>query len=127
MRKAEIDEILMPGDIEENTNREKTVRENIWNKLRQTANRLPFMEDVVAAYYCALDPQTPTKVRGTILAALAYFIMPVDSIPDFIIGFGLTDDITVLTLVYTMISSHLTDAHRSAAQNALKNENLTNS
>ena len=32
------------------------------------------MDDVVAAYYCAMDPQTPTKVRGVLMAALAYFV-----------------------------------------------------
>ena len=125
MKKVEIDEILMPGDEAENESRRQTVVKNFWAKLRQTANRIPFAEDMVAAYYCALDPETPTRVRGIILAALAYFIMPMDSIPDFLVGFGLTDDLTVLTVAYTAISSHLTDAHRAAARNALSEEPLT--
>ena len=53
---------------------------------RKAARQVPFMEDVVAGYYCALDPSTPAKVRATLLAALAYFVLPLDTIPDFYPG-----------------------------------------
>jgi len=122
MKKAQIDEILYSGDEERNTEREKTLREKFWLKLRKTANRVPFMEDVAAAYYCALDPETPSRVRGILLAALAYFVLPLDSIPDFLVGFGLTDDITVLTVAFTAISGNIKDSHRAAAKKALEGE-----
>src|SRR5262249_46387939 len=54
--------------------RERTVRRDFWTALKEFAGRLPFVEDLVAAYYCALDPATPMRVRGILLAALAYFI-----------------------------------------------------
>jgi len=57
-----------------------------------------------------------------LLAALAYFIMPLDTIPDFLVGFGLTDDITVLTVAFTAISGNITNAHRAAAKKALAAE-----
>lgn len=119
MKKAEIDEILMPGDLAEEKAREDRVKSGFWMKVRKTAGRIPFMDDVVAAYYCALDPQTPTKVRGTLFAALAYFVLPIDSIPDFIAGFGLTDDITVLTVALSMVSGHMKESHRQAARQFL--------
>ncbi|MEM7214576.1 MAG: YkvA family protein [Pseudomonadota bacterium] len=119
MRKAEIDEILMPGDLAEEEARENRVRSDFWAKVRKSAGRIPFMDDVVAAYYCALDPETPAKVRGTLLAALAYFVLPLDSIPDFLMGFGLTDDITVLTVALSIVSGHLKDSHREAARRFL--------
>jgi uncharacterized membrane protein YkvA (DUF1232 family) len=50
--------------------RERKVRRDFWTALKQFAGRLPFIEDLVASYYCALDP-----VRGILLAALAYFIV----------------------------------------------------
>lgn len=124
MKKAQIDEILFPDDEETNAEREQTLREKFWIKLRKTANRIPFMEDVAAAYYCALDPQTPTRVRGILLAALAYFVLPLDTIPDFLLGFGLTDDITVLTVAFTAISGNIKDSHREAAKKALEGEAL---
>lgn len=120
MKKAEIDEILSSDDAHKNTENEQTIRDKFWLKFRETANRIPFSQDVAAAYYCALDPQTPNKVRGILLAALAYFIMPLDTIPDFLLGFGLTDDLTVLTVAFTTISGNITDAHRAAAKKALE-------
>jgi len=122
MRKAVIDEILRPGDMEKTAKREANVRKNFWKKIKKTASRIPYVDEVVASYYCALDPQTPFKVRGTILAGLAYFILPLDLLPDFIAGFGLTDDITVLTLVIGRIREHITEAHRAAAKTALEDE-----
>ena len=76
-------EILMPGDEETQDRQEKSVRSKFWPTLRKAARYIPFSRDVVAAFYCALDPQTPTRVRGVLLAALGYFVMPVDIIPDF--------------------------------------------
>lgn len=122
MKKTQIDEILYSGDDDKNTEREKTLREKFWVKFRANANRIPFMEDVASAYYCALDPQTPNRVRGILLAALAYFILPLDTIPDFLLGFGLTDDITVLTLAFTAISGNIKDSHRVAAKKALESD-----
>lgn len=120
MKKVQIDEILHSGDDDKNAEREQTLKEKFWLKFKETANRIPFSEDVAAAYYCALDPQTPNKVRGVLLAALAYFILPLDTIPDFLVGFGLTDDITVLTVAFTAISGHIKDSHRLAAKKALQ-------
>ncbi len=122
MKKAQIDEILYSNDDEKNSDREQTLRDKFWLKFRETANRIPFVEDVAAAYYCALDPETPSKVRGILLAALAYFILPLDTIPDFLVGFGLTDDITVLTVAFTAISGHIKDSHRAAAKQALQQD-----
>lgn len=120
MKKAEIDEILKPNDPELSSRQEEQVRKGFWSKIRKSANRLPFAVDIVAAYYCALDPETPPKVRGILLAALAYFILPLDSIPDFLVGFGLTDDIAVITAALTAIQGHIKDSHRDAAQRKLE-------
>lgn len=119
MKKVEIEEIIMPdvpADIEE---QEAGVREKFWAKAKAIGNRIPFMEDMVAAYYCALDPETPTRVRGILLAALAYFILPLDTIPDFLVGFGMTDDIAVLTAAFTAIQGHIKESHREAARKKL--------
>ena len=59
--------------------REQKVRRDFWAKVRRVAGQVPFVEDLVAAYYCALDPTTAMRVRGVLLAALAYFILPFDS------------------------------------------------
>jgi uncharacterized membrane protein YkvA (DUF1232 family) len=102
--------------------REEKVRRDFWKKLKRFAGRVPFVEDLVAAYYCALDTQTPLRVRAMLLAALAYFILPTDLIPDMIAGFGFADDAAVLTGVISLVSAHITPAHRAAAALALEKE-----
>ena len=98
---------------------EKTVRDSFWPKLAKVLANIPFAEVAVAAYYCAFDPKTPLKAKGILLAALAYFIMPIDLVPDFIAGLGFTDDMTVLIAAVSLISSHMTDEHRDKARAAL--------
>jgi uncharacterized membrane protein YkvA (DUF1232 family) len=102
--------------------RERKVRREFWTKLKRVAARVPFVEDLVAAYYCAMDPATPMRVRGMLLAALAYFILPTDLIPDMLGGLGFADDMALITAVVGMVSSHITPTHRAAAARALDKE-----
>ncbi|MEO3387249.1 YkvA family protein [Mesorhizobium sp. CAU 1741] len=119
MPQAKIQEILKPVAAEEEARQEQRVRAGFWRTARRAARHIPFMDEVVAAYFAALDPKTPTRVRGTLLAALAYFVMPADLIPDFLIGFGFTDDLAVLMAAMTSIRGHITQEHRKAAREAL--------
>jgi uncharacterized membrane protein YkvA (DUF1232 family) len=98
---------------------ERIVRIGFWRKLRGVAGRVPFSEDLVAAFYCAIDKRTPLKVRGTLLAALVYFITPIDLIPDFLTGIGFTDDAAVLATAIGIVGGHIKERHRKAARAAL--------
>jgi len=111
---------LSPKVIGPREGHEARVRKGFWKTVRKAAGRMPFMEDVVAAYFCALDSRTPARVRGTLLAALAYFVLPTDLIPDFIAGLGFSDDATVLMAVMAMLGSHVGEDHREAARKALE-------
>ncbi|GGA88885.1 hypothetical protein GCM10011491_15860 [Brucella endophytica] len=119
MDKVKIGEILEPGSEEKQRERENRVRKAFWKTVRKAARYIPFMEEVVAAYYCALDRNTPRRVRLTLMAALAYFVLPLDFIPDFLLPFGFTDDIAVLMTALNAVRSHITPAHREAARAAL--------
>ncbi len=105
--------------VSDATTNEARVRANFWAKLRRVAGRIPFAEDLVAAYYCAVDPRTSTRVRAILFAGLAYFVIPTDIIPDFIAGFGFTDDASVLTAVIAAVASYIEDRHRDRARDAL--------
>lgn len=101
---------------------ERKVRAEFWDKLKRFASRLPFAEDLIAAYYCAMDPETPIRVRGLLLGALAYFILPSDLVPDLILGLGFTDDAAVLATVIGVVTTHIKPKHRYAAAKALETE-----
>lgn len=98
---------------------EARVRRDFFTTVRKAAGVIPFMDEVVAAYYCALDRETPTRVRATLLGALGYFVLPLDGIPDFILGLGFTDDVAVIAGVLALMRTHITDEHREAAKKAL--------
>ena len=109
-------EILGP---ETEGERARRVKKGFWRTLKRAARQIPFAENLVAAYYCAFDPRTPARVRAVLLAALAYFVLPIDAIPDFIAGIGFSDDASVLLLAIATVSAHITAEHRAAAKRAM--------
>jgi len=96
------------------------VRRRFWIKFKQVVAKLPFAEDLLAAYYCAFDRETPRHVQVALLGALAYFILPFDFMPDMLPILGFTDDAAVLATVIRMVASNITSEHREAARAALK-------
>jgi uncharacterized membrane protein YkvA (DUF1232 family) len=104
--------------------RESRVRAGLKATLKRAARAVPFAADIVAAYHCALDPATPRRVRVTLFGALAYFVAPVDLMPDFLPLIGFTDDVTVLMTAFGMVASHITPAHREAARKALADDTV---
>lgn len=98
---------------------EASVRAGFWDKLKANASYVPFAEDAIAAYYAAFDRETPLKVRATLLAALAYFVLPFDFIPDFLPFLGFSDDAAVLMGAMKLIAGSIRPHHRAAAREAL--------
>lgn len=95
---------------------ERIVKGGFWPKIRGAAAGLPFAEDAVAAHYCAFDRETPNSVRLTLIGALAYFVMPVDLVPDVMPILGFTDDAGVLSAAIMAVGSHMDERHRAAAR-----------
>lgn len=110
-------EILPP---EAAATRDQYVRAGFWDKLRSVVRHIPFAETAVAAFYCATDQRTSTHVRLTLMGALAYFILPIDIIPDFIPLLGFTDDAAVLALAIKIVGDHITEEHRQKARDTLQ-------
>lgn len=96
----------------------KHVRRGFWSKMG-SVSAIPFAVELVAIYYAAFDRNAPLKVRATLLAALAYFLMPVDAIPDVFPIIGFTDDAAVVMAALKAVSGHVTEKHYSAARTAL--------
>jgi uncharacterized membrane protein YkvA (DUF1232 family) len=106
-------------DAERVARDEETVRRSFWRKLKRYASRLPFAEDLLAAYYCAFDRNTPFQVKAALLGALAYFVLPFDVIPDMLPILGFADDAAVLATALRLVASHMRPEHREAARQAL--------
>lgn len=95
---------------------QQIVRDGFWTKARRTLGRIPFTEDAVAAFHCATDSTTPMPVRATLFGALAYFILPIDVIPDILLGLGYTDDAAVLLTAFTTCKTYINEDHRAKAR-----------
>jgi uncharacterized membrane protein YkvA (DUF1232 family) len=98
------------------------VKRGFWRKIRRTLGRVPFSEDAVAAFYCAVDPATPFRVKAVLFGALAYFVMPIDAIPDVLVAIGYADDAAILIAAVRAVSGAITDSHRQAARRWLAQE-----
>ena len=97
----------------------RIVREGFWKKLLRLIGHVPFAEDLAAAYFCVLDARTPRRVRGVVLLALAWFVVPATVMPEFLIVAGLTDDAAVVALVAGLVRRHIKERHYAQARAAL--------
>jgi uncharacterized membrane protein YkvA (DUF1232 family) len=110
---------LVPYDPEKLKRDQAKVERGFWTKMRKYIRRVPFMEDAVAGYYCALDPATPLQVKAVLFGALAYFVLPIDIVPDFIAWLGFTDDAAVLYAALRTVAPHIKAPHRALAKTAI--------
>ena len=99
---------------------EVRVQKGFWPKIRRTAARIPFARQVVSVYYSARDPETPAAAKGIMLGALAYFVLPIDAIPDIFAGIGFTDDAAVIAALMATLGANIRKRHRDQAAEALK-------
>ncbi len=95
---------------------ERRVNRGFWRKLRRVLGRIPFAEDLLAAYYCATDRETPSWVKAVLMGAVAYFVLPADLLPDFIAVLGFTDDASVLMAALSAVGGHIREPHRERAK-----------
>ena len=106
------------NDVDVVRQRER-VRRGFWSKVKRVAAQIPFAEDLLTAYYCAFDRETPREVQAALIGALAYFVLPFDIIPDIIPVLGYTDDAAVLAAAIRLVAQHIRPEHRDAARRAL--------
>jgi uncharacterized membrane protein YkvA (DUF1232 family) len=99
--------------------KQERLRREFWPKLKRNLARLPVAEDLLAAYFCALDPTTPVRSKAILLGALAYFVLPADLVPDFILALGFVDDAAVIMAAVNAIGANLKPEHRERAREVL--------
>jgi uncharacterized membrane protein YkvA (DUF1232 family) len=98
---------------------ESGLRREFWRQARRFAVGLPFAEDLLAAYYCAFDRDTPTHVKAALVGAIAYFVLPFDFVPDLLPIVGFADDAAVLATALRLVAGAIRPEHRDAAREAI--------
>lgn len=99
-----------PGQVEDR---------RFWRKVGTVAGRVPFITEVVAAYYAMRDKHTPWRHKAILAGAIAYFILPVDAIPDFILPMGYADDAAAIAAAIGAASMSIHEEHRQRARRTL--------
>lgn len=110
---------LTPLEADKLKQDQARVERDFWQKLKATARKIPFIDDLTAVYFCAVDPMTPLQVKVILYGALAYFVMPFDLVPDFMALIGFADDAAVLYAAVRAVLPHLKPQHRIRAKEAL--------
>lgn len=90
-----------------------------WRKVGAVAGRVPFTTEALAAYFAMRDKHTPWRHKAILAGAIAYFILPVDAIPDFILPMGYADDAAAIAAAIGAASMSIHEEHRQQARQAL--------
>lgn len=107
----------------ENANKDETlVKAKFSTKIKRLAGKISFLQDAAALYYCALDPRTEKWVKALAFSALAYFIIPLDALPDYLPLVGYTDDAGIILAALKKLADKVTDEHRAKAKAFLDTE-----
>lgn len=107
---------LVPAVVRVN---EQRVTRGFWPKMRKVASKVPFAADALSLWWCARDPATPTAAKGMMFAALAYFVLPTDAIPDVLPAIGFTDDAAVIAALIAIVGKNLKPRHKDSAKDFL--------
>lgn len=95
---------------------------SFWNKVKHFALKAgqEVIEKALWLYYAAQQPETPTWAKTVIYGALAYFVLPVDAIPDAIPVAGFTDDLGALAAALGTVAMYVTDEVKTMATEKMK-------
>lgn len=98
------------------------VKRGLWPKIRQVAAHIPFAEDALALWFCALDRDTPAATKALLLAALAFFVMPKPLRPRRVPlpGLVLADDAAVIAAALALARRAIQPRHRDLARRRLR-------
>ena len=94
---------------------------SFWDKLKHFALSAgkEVIEKALWLYYAAQRPETPKWAKTAIYGALAYFISPIDAIPDITPLVGFTDDLGALAAAIAMTSAYINEDVKAKASQKL--------
>lgn len=95
---------------------EQRVRHRLWQAVGGWAASLPWAQEAVAAYFCAVDPRTPVSVKVGLITALAGFLLPGRLIPKVLRSLVVSGDIGLLFGALQAFAAHIRPEHRQRAR-----------
>jgi uncharacterized membrane protein YkvA (DUF1232 family) len=92
-----------------------------WRKLWTYTRRAgrPLIETCLLLYYTNQKDHRPRWATFVIYGALAYFVSPIDAIPD-VLPMGLADDIAVLSAALASITAFIDDQIRARVASKMR-------
>ncbi len=96
--------------------------EGFWKKVKKCALKAgkEVIEKALMLFYCLQEKDTPKWAKGVIVAALGYFIFPMDAIPDVTPVVGYADDLGVLAAALATVAAYIKEKHKQKAKETLK-------
>ena len=91
--------------------------QKFWDKIKHNSRKLggELLEKALLLYYVLQKPSLPIWVRGTIMGALAYLVLPFDTISDFIPVVGYSDDLSLILAAVASVGFYIDDEVRAKA------------
>lgn len=91
---------------------------SFWRKLKRFAASAgrEVVEKALQLYYALQAPATPKWAKTVIIGALAYFILPMDAIPDILPGVGYADDLGAIAAALSTVHAFITPEMRTTAK-----------
>lgn len=112
------------AEIKESVNKyqEKYDERGFWNFVVKTGKAVgePILRKALELYYAMARQDMPIDAKLKVMGALAYLVMPLDLIPDFIPVVGWTDDAAALAFAYSGVQDYVDDAVKAEADRKLK-------
>jgi uncharacterized membrane protein YkvA (DUF1232 family) len=105
-------------NIIENTEDTEIKESSFWKKIAKYAKSagLKVVYSALLLYYAYRRKDTPTWAKRIITGTLAYFISPLDAIPDLTPFLGFTDDLGVLGIGLVMVAGYINEEVRANAR-----------
>ncbi len=98
-----------PEDIEKDI---RYVDERLWEKVERVGKKISFANDIIALFQYMKDSYVSWHRKAIVVAALIYFISPIDAIPDIAPLIGYMDDLGVITALMKFLGHELIPYYR---------------
>ena len=77
------------------------------------------IEKALWLYFVLQKPEVPMAAKSVVISALAYFIWPIDAIPDVLGPVGYTDDLAVISAAIVAVAMHIDESVKQQANKKL--------